>query len=245
MTAAEALSLWEQARREIPARRAAALLAPLPSFPVPADPARMPVGRRDAHLMEMRAHLFGPIVRGVATCPACQQKIEFDTTITDLQLSHDGPNPEVATAITAQVNGYHVIFRLPDTLDLADTAEFPDVVSARRHLFERCIVSAHDDAGQSVAPRELPEEVVIAVSARMAEIDAQADLELSLACPACGTTWRDPFDIGSFFWSELNEQALSWLGEVHELASAYGWSETEILSLGSARRQAYLEMLRA
>jgi hypothetical protein len=33
--------------------------------------------------------------------------------------------------------------------------------------------------------------------------------------------------------------------DVHTLASAYGWSESEILSLNPARREFYLEMVRA
>ena len=33
--------------------------------------------------------------------------------------------------------------------------------------------------------------------------------------------------------------------DVHQLASAYGWSEMEILSLSATRRNAYLEMVRA
>jgi hypothetical protein len=33
------------------------------------------------------------------------------------------------------------------------------------------------------------------------------------------------------------------LDEVHELASAYGWSEEEILGLSSRRRRQYVERL--
>ncbi len=35
------------------------------------------------------------------------------------------------------------------------------------------------------------------------------------------------------------------LREVHTLARAYGWSEGAILELGSARRERYLELVRA
>jgi hypothetical protein len=33
------------------------------------------------------------------------------------------------------------------------------------------------------------------------------------------------------------------LGEIHELASAYGWSERAIAQMSAGRRAAYLEML--
>jgi hypothetical protein len=51
------------------------------------------------------------------------------------------------------------------------------------------------------------------------------------------------FDAGSFFWSELGAWARRLLHEIHSLARAYGWSESEILTLSPARRQAYLELI--
>ena len=38
--------------------------------------------------------------------------------------------------------------------------------------------------------------------------------------------------------------AVRLLGEVHELASAYGWREHDVLALSPWRRQAYLQMVR-
>jgi hypothetical protein len=35
------------------------------------------------------------------------------------------------------------------------------------------------------------------------------------------------------------------LGEIHNLASAYGWSEDAILSLSNSRRALYLQMVQA
>ena len=51
------------------------------------------------------------------------------------------------------------------------------------------------------------------------------------------------FDILSFFWGEIQICARRLLREVHALASAYGWTESEILSLSTTRRHAYLEMV--
>ena len=79
----------------------------------------------------------------------------------------------------------------------------------------------------------------------MAETDPQADVQLALACPACGHTWQATFDIVSFFWSEINAWAYHTLREVHGLALAYGWTETDILALSPQRRQLYLEMATA
>jgi hypothetical protein len=51
------------------------------------------------------------------------------------------------------------------------------------------------------------------------------------------------FDMPAYFWSEIQMGARRLLQEVHALASAYGWRESEILMLSAARRRAYLEMV--
>ena len=90
----------------------------------------------------------------------------------------------------------------------------------------------------------LPEGVAIAVSDRMAELDAQGDIQLSLTCPKCERVWTAPLDIVSYLWSEIHAWAGRTLRDVHALASVYGWTEGEILALSPGRRQAYLEMIR-
>jgi hypothetical protein len=47
----------------------------------------------------------------------------------------------------------------------------------------------------------------------------------------------------TFFWSEISAEARRLLLEVHNLASAYGWSESDILSMSALRRRYYLEMI--
>jgi hypothetical protein len=47
----------------------------------------------------------------------------------------------------------------------------------------------------------------------------------------------------SFFWMEVESWAYRILRQVHALASAYGWSEGDILAMSPWRRQFYLEMV--
>jgi hypothetical protein len=65
---------------------------------------------------------------------------------------------------------------------------------------------------------------------------------LDFACPSCGHEWQSLFDIAAFFWAEIAAQARRLLREVHQLASAYGWREADILAMSARRRRAYLEM---
>jgi hypothetical protein len=96
-----------------------------------------------------------------------------------------------------------------------------------------------------VAVDLLPADVLGAVEDQMAAADPQADVRLALSCPACGHQWQEVFDIVSFLWGEVQAWALRLLREVHTLASAYGWSEADILALSPQRRQMYLEMVGA
>ena len=50
-------------------------------------------------------------------------------------------------------------------------------------------------------------------------------------------------DVARFLLREVAAAARRLMADIHELASAYGWSEAAIASMSAARRAAYLEML--
>ena len=50
-------------------------------------------------------------------------------------------------------------------------------------------------------------------------------------------------DIGTFFWEEVAAAAERLLYDVFQLAPTYGWSESDILAMGAARREYYLKMV--
>jgi len=76
----------------------------------------------------------------------------------------------------------------------------------------------------------------------MTELDPLAEIELHFDCPACGHGWEELFDIASWLWVEVGDQALRLLREVDLLARIYGWSESEILALPPLRRSHYLRL---
>ena len=91
----------------------------------------------------------------------------------------------------------------------------------------------------------LPEHIVAMMAERMEQADPQANIQLSLQCPACRQESQVTFDIVTYFWNEINTWAHGVLRDVHILATAYGWRESDILSLSPWRRQLYLEMITA
>lgn len=74
------------------------------------------------------------------------------------------------------------------------------------------------------------------------DADPGAELTLEIACPECGAATPAELDIAAYLWTELDAWARDLLLDVHLLASAYGWSEPEILALSPLRRRYYLEL---
>ncbi|WP_413797675.1 hypothetical protein [Streptomyces iranensis] len=117
---------------------------------------------------------------------------------------------------------------------------------ARRALLVRCIVSVHRSGRLVPADRlpaaELPEPVQRRLAEAAERADPAVDVTLNVACPECGEATRAELDIASYLWAELDHWARDLLLDVHLLATAYGWSEPQILALSPLRRRYYLEL---
>jgi hypothetical protein len=240
LTTHELLDVWEAAAALPPPERALALLAA--ACPgQPADSlARLSIGQRDARLMTLREWAFGPQMVSVAACPRCGDQLELTFQVADIRV----PPAEPPELLSLTMDGHEVRFRPLDSQDLVALGRAGARADGARFLLGRCLLSAHRE-GKQRAPDDLPDEIVQAVARRMAEADPQADVELALACAACGHQWLAPFDIVSWFWSEIDAWACRLLRDVHCLARAYGWREADILALSPWRRQFYLKMVGA
>lgn len=238
MTHSDLIGVWERGEEQRAAGRALALLSAAEPALAEEQRASLPVGRRDASLLELRERLFGSHFAGVTTCPACGDSIELTFDAGDVRRDADQAAPIVVDA-----HGFVLELRLPDSRDLLAIERAQDLDSARDILLARCVTQATRD-GEAVECSSLPEGVLAMVPHALGNADPQADVDLELSCPACSHAWREPFDIVSFLWTEVAAQAQRLLTEVHHLACAYGWGEDEILRLSPARRKTYLELVR-
>jgi uncharacterized protein (UPF0212 family) len=239
VSASELLGVWEQGLAQRPVRRALTLLTTACPETSPEELAKLSIGQRDARLLALREWTFGHQLISLATCPSCGQRLELTFNVADIQVATE---VEPKETLALSVADYEVHFRPPNSLDLAAIADQKDVATGRQRLLESCLMAVHQN-GEQVSADQLPANIREAVVERMAQADPQADVQLALSCPSCGHQWQAAFDIVSFFWSEINAWASRILREVHTLASAYGWRETDILAMSPWRRQCYLEML--
>jgi hypothetical protein len=239
LSAAELLNVWERAC-SVPMLDCALLLAASAGGGVTRDElADSHIGRRDAALLKLREKLFGPRMTGRANCPACDQAIELNFSVTDIQLP---PAEGMTPQFTTNFQELEITFRLPNSNDLSAMVAGEELAVQTRRLARRCILSITRE-NQILAFDQLPDEAVHALSERMSELDPQGDVQLALNCPHCSYRWDAPLDIFSFVWTEVQAHVAQVLRDVHLLASSYGWGEAEILALTPARRQAYLELI--
>ena len=239
LAASELLSLWESGRTLHRVDRALAMLrATCPELPDHAL-AELSVGQRDARLIEAQAAMFGERLDGVAACPHCGERLEFEIDLADLPRESA---PSAGAPITIEDGGLRLSVRPPDSSDLSAIAAARSVEDGRRLLLQRC-VAVDGGTGGNTDVALLPAVVLDRISALLSEREAQADVTLAMQCVACGHAWQLLFDIGVFLWSEIEACASRLLAEVDALARAYGWREADILAMSGTRRAAYLDMV--
>jgi hypothetical protein len=235
LTALELLDICEQGWAREPFDRALLMASRACPEMEPAALAHLSIGRRDSLLFRSRELTFGSRVESITECPACGAAVELT-----FDLAGQGAEAGSVSGDPIGVGEFEISIRLPDTEDLRAASRAGAIEEARRVLFSRCARVRR--AGDEIEPEDLPPAVLAAVSEEMERRDPQADVRLSAACPACGHDWAPAFDIAHFFWREVQRAAMKALRDVHTLASAYGWSESEILGMTPWRRQAYLDM---
>ena len=237
----ELLDAWERGLGLPEDERALALLSAGDPESSVDESAGLPLGERDARLLALRRWAFGPRMDGVARCPSCGADLELSVDADDIR-APAGSRNEAAAELSLRVEDYEVRFRLPTTLDAHEAAGSETLADAQRVLLERCVTGSTRN-GSPVEPAALPERVVERIEGAMAEHDPQADVALALSCSECGHEWEPVLDVGRFLWTEVDHWARRVLVDVATLASAFGWTETQVLRLSPLRREAYLGLV--
>ena len=178
--------------------------------------ADLSIAERNRELLRVRHMTFGDDLKGCLPCESCSTRVEFEIPVSSMM---ENPHFE----------GKAELMRPATSRDLVAVWESAD---PRGSLLAQCLLNGDDNLDPDRAAEEFN------------RLNADAEIQFTLACPACGIVQRTELDIVRFLWSELRHAAKSLLFEVHELASAYGWSEASILSMNASRRAMYLEMAR-
>lgn len=237
LTASALLSVWERGVGQSSVTQALSLLAVAVPRMAIGELARLPIGRRDTLLLTLREQLFGSRVETSIICPNCQEQLDL---VFDVDQIRAPVGTESRGEFACDLDEYQVTFRLPTSEDLLMVLDVRKPGAAKELLLERCLMQMlHRGETITTLPSALSNRVI----EQMAQVDPHGDVQLAVTCAQCGHQWQVLFDIASFVWREVGMWAKRQLREVHLLASAYGWTEADILGLSAWRRQRYLELV--
>lgn len=200
----------------------------------------LPIPDLDALLLLIRRTVFGDRIQTDARCAdaSCGSRIDVDFSIEayvahhapriprNVMLSDEGPD----RLSWCRLRGSDIRFRLPLVADRMAVAGTNNPALA---LARRCM-----------QPPNLPVSQQRRVEQAMAALAPSLSHELEGRCPDCGAPVVLYFDIQAFALAELRDQARYVYDDVHLIARAYQWSETEILALPRSRRITYAELIR-
>lgn len=240
LTETDLIHIWEAGHRQHLLDRALTVL--MAAFPGTSRDmlALLSIGQRDACLLAVRQQLFGSLLLGLTSCPACSEQIEFRLNVAEMPIPAKISPP--AGPVSLDIADDTVQFRLPNSRDLAAITGYRDIPTARVALARRCVVQ-YLQRGEVAAVEELPEAVIAMMAAEVEQRDPLAEIRVRLSCAGCEHSWQMAFDIVAFLWTEITALVKRLLREIHTLARAYGWREADILAIDPLRRQLYLEMV--
>ncbi len=240
LSSEDIVRVWEYGFNRNHVERSLALLAP--AFPELDRSAlgALTIGNRDLRLLALKEHLSGSELKGVARCPNCETELAFTLKTTDIRQGDF--NQQIPPYFTENLEGFQMVFRLPNSFDQLTMMGAGDPEIASRILLQRIIHSATYKS-DALTPDRLPPEAMEALGDRINELDPQAEIQFAMNCAACAHRWSALFEVGHFVWREIRDQARNILNDVISLASAFGWTEREILDMTPQRREFYLDRL--
>jgi hypothetical protein len=170
------------------------------------------------------ASSFGDSLDVVLTCDSCGERLELSLPLAPFVAETQTPAEPVA------VPGTTLTVRPPTTRDLLAAVGTPDPAGT---VLARCAAVAE---GQALDDLSLAAEHLDTVA-------GAALAGLNSTCPACQAPAAAVLDACALLWESVADAAPRLLREVAVLASAFGWSEPEVLALPPIRRAAYLELV--
>lgn len=196
----------------------------------------LPIAERNRLLLCLHGLTFGPLLSVFGVCPKCGAQFEFCVSAAEMTARVEGQCS--AGRVVWNEEGRQYRLRAVTTDDLLATLGVPEASAAQDLLLTRCL-----EMSPEPEPGRLPASA--AFQQRFEQLHAATELSCTVDCPGCSSREVLDLDIARFLWLEVRYAARRLLDEIHELASAYGWSERAIVQMGAVRRSAYLEMLNA
>ncbi len=181
---------------------------------------------RDMLLAMLHRGLWGDRIVSTLDCAACETPYDIDFNLSALQASLAASRePTVALGPREVADGEGRRYLLPTAAE------------------ETAAAIAGD--GEGLAAAIAPEIPSPTLNQRLEALAPIIDVDLDASCAECGHRSSVRFDIQTFTLQRLLDERESLLAAVHVIASAYGWSLDEILTLPRVSRRQFADRLGA
>jgi hypothetical protein len=236
------LEAWDRALAAGDAGRASALLSAACPGTTSAQWDAVGIPEVNLQLVRLRQISFGSSLTGYLPCSKCGAQLEFAIDVPQI-IQRLETMAEDATADWIAGND-RFSMRAANNLDLVAVSTQTGPEDARLFLLERCTQVNGCPASDETASAALRASEKVALET-FTRLHQAAEITCRVPCVDCSHSEETDLDIARFLWAEVRHHAGKLLREIHELASAYGWSEEAILNMPAHRRERYLEMIRS
>jgi hypothetical protein len=236
------LEAWDRALAAGDAGRGSALLSAACPGTSPEQWDAVPIPEVVLQLVRLRQASFGSGLTACLPCSQCGARLEFDIDLSQI-LSRLEPLSKETTA--EWTNGDdRFSMRTVNRQDLTEASAETDPENARWLLLQRCTRVNGRPASEENSSAALRASEAQALET-FTRLHQAAEITFHLACVNCGHSEETDLDMARFVWAEVRHRVGKLFHEVHELASAYGWSEETILNMPAHRRARYLEIIQS
>lgn len=169
-------------------------------------------------------------------CEACGERFDFPLDLGELPVT---PASEHYPCVVVATGRGRARLRVPTGADQIRVAAADDHATAARLLAALCLAPC-DEAADVDPIAELAPDDLAAIDAAVEELAPKLPWAVEASCPACCEVSVIPIDVAAWLARMADGPTL----DVHDIASAYGWSECDILALTRTQRLKYLALIR-
>lgn len=169
-------------------------------------------------------------------CEACGERFDFSLDLGELPVM---PASERYPSVVVTTARGCALLRVPTGADQIRVAAADDDAAAARLLAALCLAPC-DDATCGDLIAELSSDDLAAIDAAVEELAPKLPWAVEAPCPACHKVNVIPINAAAWLVRMADGPTL----DVHDIASAYGWSERDILALTRTQRLKYLALIR-
>jgi len=192
-------------------------------------------------LARLRQLSFGSGLTAYLPCSHCGDRLEFQIDLAQIIPHLETLSTETIAEWTCGSDRFSM--RPANQHDLAEAGTQNDPEEARWVLLQRCTrINGQPVTDENSAALRASEAQAMEAFTRLHQ---GAEITFHVACVNCGHAEETDLDMARFLWAEVRHRVSRLFRDVHELASAYGWSEDAILAMPAHRRARYLEIIQS